>query len=158
VTKHKFVVIREHTIIKGEENHKEFEFKNLKLYILDGALWVVCRHGAKDIKFRELHELDSVAEGTPVTIGFSKEFLDLCREERAIEEFDHPMGIDEFNTFLGQALTPEEYRERYGDNIEEQLRRDLAILWFEHREDSLSLFEINIIASRLTDYLLALDN
>ncbi len=145
-------------VTAGEEDYEEFEYKDLKLYIFDGALWVSCRGDVEDVEVKYLKALDDAEDGEEVTIELDDWFLDACYDLKALQEFDHPMGLDEFNTYLGQALTPEEYRERYGDNIEEQLRRDLAILWFEHGEDSLSPFEINIIAERLTDYLLALDD
>lgn len=83
-------------VIKGEEDYKEFEYEDLRLYVLKGALWVVCRGGAGDAKVRELHELDSVAEGTPVTIELSKEFLETCRNEKIVEELDYMMCTTRF--------------------------------------------------------------
>jgi hypothetical protein len=148
----------EFVVIKGKEDYEEFRYKDLRLYVFNGALWALCRYDAEDVKVRELYELDTVAEGEPVVIELSEKFLETCRNERAVEELDHRMGINEFYNYLGTELTPEEYFEKYYKIVMKQMRKDLIKRWHEAKENSLSLFEIDIITDRLAEYLFELDD
>ncbi len=140
-------------VVSGEEEGEEFEFDDLSLYIFRGSLWVSCPRAYRDVEAKELYELYNTEEGEEVIIEFDDYFLEGCRDMRALEEFDHPMGIYEFSTYIGEELTPEEYRDRYSEDIEGQLHKDLTDLWLEHGEDSLNSFEIEIITGRLAEYL-----
>jgi len=151
MTEYKFVVI------KGKEDYEEFECEDLKFYVFNGALWIACLHSFEDVKVRELHELDSVAEGTQVTIELSKELLKACRNERAIEDLDYLMGIYELYKYSGSGLTPEEFFERYYKDAMKQIRMNLIKWWFGIEGNSLSSFNISAIAERLAQYLLEFD-
>jgi len=149
MVKHEFV------FIKGEEDYKEFEYEDLRLYVLKGALWVVCRGGAGDVKVRELHELDSVAEGTPVTIELSEEFLETCFNERMVEELDYMMEIYEFCDYLESGLTSEEYFEKYYKDAVKQIRKNLIRRLLGFKENSISPLNADIVAERLLRCLFA---
>jgi len=144
-------------VTAGEEDYEEFEYKDLKLYIFDGALWVSCRGDVEDVEVKYLEALDDAEDGEEVTIELDDWFLDACYDLKALQEFDHPMGLDEFNTYLGQTLLSEEYFEKCR-NITEQIRKDLIKQWCGIEENSLSLFEIDIITDRLAEYLFELDD
>ena len=149
MTKHEFVVI------KGEEEYEEFKYEDLRLYVLKSALWVVCRGGAGDAKVRELHELDSVAEGTPVTIELSKEFLETCRNERIVEELDYMMEVYELCDYLESGLTSEEYFEKYYKDAVKQIRKNLIRRLLGFKENSIRPLNADIVAERLLRCLFA---
>jgi len=149
MTEYKFVVI------KGKEDYEEFECEDLKFYVFNGALWIACLHSFEDVKVRELHELDSVAEGTQVTIELSKELLKACRNERAIEDLDYLMGIYELYKYSGAGLTPEEFFEKYYKDAVKQIRKNLIRRLLGFKENSINPLNADIVAERLLRCLFA---
>jgi hypothetical protein len=142
-------------VTAGEEDYEEFEYKDLKLYIFDGALWVSCRGDVEDVEVKYLEALDDAEDGEEVTIELDDALLENARNMRALKEFEHPMSFDEFNIYLVQPLLSEEYFEKCRSTTE-QIREDLMKQLCGIEKKLLSPSEIDIIIDRLNEYLLAL--
>jgi len=141
---------------KTENEYQEFRYGDLTLFVLDGSLYIECREPVPSVRFRDLYELDTVAQGDSVEITLDSETLEEIRFIREYSETAYPVDYKDLFLHLEQEMTLEDYMKMCKEAAFRNLKRDLYDLWYIHRSYSPDINPVSVISRWLREHLRAL--
>jgi len=141
---------------KTENEYQEFRYGDLTLFVLDGSLYIECREPVPSVRFRDLYELDTVAQGDSVEITLDSETLEEIRFIREYSETAYPVDYKDLFLHLEQEMTLEDYMKMCKEAAFRNLKRDLYDLWYAHRSYSNNINPVSVISKWLRKHLRAL--